>query len=98
MGIICVGNHWAPAGGKWVLIIYFSIGEERKQNSHTLEDKITTREIKILVEEAFIRHRNLTFDRLAFLITKHESCSLEKKEETIIRKVFISNLVDPNNH
>ena len=64
------------------------------------------------MEEAFIRPRNITFDRHVFLITKQlrgetdehfcgklkelaENCAFENKEETLIRDVFINNLMDP---
>ena len=64
------------------------------------------------MEEAFIRPRNITFDRHVFLITKQlrgeivqhfygklkelaENCDFENKEETLIRDVFITNLMDP---
>ena len=64
------------------------------------------------MEEAFIRPRNITFDRHVFLITKQlrgetvehfygklkelaENCDFENKEETLIRDVFITNLIDP---
>ena len=65
-----------------------------------------------IVEAAFIRHRNITFDRHAILITKQlwcetvehiygklkelaENCDFKNKEETLIRDVFITNLIDP---
>ena len=65
------------------------------------------------MEEAFIRPRNITFERHVFLIkTKQirgetvdhfygklkelaENCDFENKEETLIRDVFITNLIDP---
>ena len=65
-----------------------------------------------IVEGAFIRPRNIKFDRHVFLLTKHlrgetvehfydklkelaENCDFENKEETLIRDVFITNLIDP---
>ena len=67
-----------------------------------------------IVEEAFIRPRNITFNRHVFLITKQlwgetvehfygelkelaENCDFENREETLIRDVFITNLMDPEN-
>ena len=72
-----------------------------------------TAEFWNIVEAAFIRPRNLTFDRHVFLITKQlrdetaehfygnlkeipEICEFEKKEETLIRDVFIPDLFDPD--
>ena len=64
------------------------------------------------MEAAFIRPRNIIFDRHVFFIRKHllgeieehfygklkelaENCDFENKEETLIRDVFITNLIDP---
>ena len=64
------------------------------------------------MEEAFIRPRNITFDRHVFLITKQlrgetvehfygtlkeleGNCDFENKDQTLIRDVFITNLIDP---
>ena len=63
------------------------------------------------MEEAFIRPRNITFDRHVFLTKKQlreetvehfygklkelaENCDFENKEETLIRDVFVTNLMD----
>ena len=65
-----------------------------------------------IVEEAFIRPCNITFNRHIFMITKQlrgemvehfygklkeleENCDFENKEETLIRGVFITNLMEP---
>ena len=75
-------------------------------------DTLTTVDFWKIVEEAFIRPRNLIFNRHVFLITKQlrgetvenfygkpkelaENCDSENKEETLIRDVFITNLIDP---
>ena len=69
-------------------------------------DALSTVEFWKIVEDAFIRRRNIT------LITKQlrgkavdhfygklkemaEICDFENKEETLIRDVFITNLIDP---
>ena len=74
-------------------------------------DTLTNVDFWKIVEEAFIRPRNITFDRHVFLITKRlreetvehfygklkelaENCAFENKEETLIRDVFITNLLD----
>ena len=71
-------------------------------------DTFTTVDFWQIVEEAFIRPRNITFDCHVFLITKQprgetvkhfygkaENCDFENKEETLIRDVFITNRMDP---
>ena len=70
----------------------------------------TTAEYGKIVKGAFIRPRNITFDRYFFLITKQlwgefdhfdgefkelaEKSDFEYKEETLIRDLFITNLID----
>ena len=75
-------------------------------------DTLTSKDFWKIVEEAFIRPRNITFDRHVFLITNQlrgeavehfygklkelaEKYDFENKEETLIRDVFITNLMDP---
>ena len=75
-------------------------------------DTLSTAKFWKIVEEAFIRPRNVNFDCHVFLITKElrgetvehfygklielaENCDFENKEETSIRDVFITNLIDP---
>ena len=75
-------------------------------------DTLATVDVWKIMEEAFIRPRNINFDRHVFLITKQlwgetveyfygklkelaENCDFENKEETLIRDVFITNLMDP---
>ena len=74
-------------------------------------DTLATIDFWKIVEEAFIRPRNISFDRHVFLFTKQlrgetvehfygklkeraENCDFENKEETLIRDVFITNLID----
>ena len=108
-------SHWRTA--KIVSLLYLSIGIEGRRilnckNPHILIDTLATVDFWKIVEEAFIRPRNITFDRHVFLITKQlrretvehfygklnelaENCEFENKEETLIRDVFITNLMDP---
>ena len=75
-------------------------------------ETLSTAEFWKIVEAAFIRPRNITFDRHVFLITKQprgetvqhiyvelkelaENCDFENKEQTLIRDVFVTNLIDP---
>ena len=73
-------------------------------------DTLSTAEFWKIVEAAFIRPRNINFDRHFLLITKKlrggtvehfygtlkelANFESEKKEETLIRDVFITNLTD----
>ena len=115
--IICCDKPWPLADRKAVSQLYLSIGIKKRRilnckNPHILIDTLTTVDFWKIVEEAFIRPRNITFDRHVFLITKHlrgetverfygklkelaENCDFENKEETLIRDVFITNLIDP---
>ena len=82
------------------------------KNRHILIDTLSTAEFWKIVEDAFIRPRNIIFDRQVFLTTRQlwgetvehfyyklkelaENCDFENKEETLIRDVFITNLIDP---
>ena len=82
------------------------------KNSHIMIDRLSTAEMWKIVEAAFIRTRNISFDRQDFLITEEfqgqtvkrfygkfkeltEICDFENKEETLLRDVFITNLIDP---
>ena len=75
-------------------------------------DTLPTVDFSKIMEKAFIRPRNITFDRHVFLITKQlrwetvehfygklkelaENCDFENMEETLIRDVFITKLLDP---
>ena len=81
------------------------------KNPHIIIDTLTTVNFWKIVEEAFIRPRYINFHRHVFLITNNfgekrwnfygklkelaENCDFENKEETLIRYVFITNLIDP---
>ena len=114
---MCVDKQWPLADRKTVSLLYLSIGVEGRRilnckNPHIMIDTLATVDLRKIVEEAFIRPRNITFDRHVFLITKQlrgetvehfygklkelaENCDFENKEETLIRDVFITNLMDP---
>ena len=117
VGIMCGDKPWSLADRKTVSLLYLSIGIEGRlilncKNPHILIDTLATVDFWKIVEEAFIRPRNITFDRHVFLITKQlrgetvehyygklkelaENCDFENKEETLIRDVLITNLMDP---
>ena len=117
VGIMCGDKLWPLADCKTLSLLYLSIGLERGRilnckNPHIMIDTLTTVDFWKIVEEAFIRPRNITFDRHVFLITKQlrgktvghlygklkemaENCDFENKEETLIRDVFTTNLIDP---
>ena len=117
VGIICGDKPWSLADRKTVSLLYLSIGIEGRRilnckNPQFLIDILTTVDFWKTVEEAFIRPRNITFDRHVFLITTQvrgetvepfygklmeiaENCDFENKEETLIRDVFITNLMNP---
>ena len=117
VGIMCGDKPWPLADLKTVSLLYLSIGVEGRlilncRNPHTMIDTLTTVDFWKIVEEAFIRPRNIIFDRLVFLITKRlrgetvehfygklkelaDNSDFENKEETLIRDVFIANLIDP---
>ena len=114
---MCGDKPWSLADRKTVSLLYLSIGIEARRilnckNPHIMIDTLTNVDFWKIVEEAFIRPRNITFDRHVFLITKQlrgetvehfygklkelaENCDFENKEETLIRDVFITNLMDP---
>ena len=117
VGIMCGDKPWQLAERKTVSLLYLSIGVEGRcilncKNPHKMIDTLPTVNFWKIVDEAFIRPRNITFDRHVFLITKQlrgetveqfygklkelaENCDFENKEETLIRDVFITNLIDP---
>ena len=116
VGIMCGDKPWSLADRKTVSLLYLSIGIEGRRilnckNPHIMIDTLATIDFWKIVEEAFIRPRNITFDRHVFLIIKKlrgetvehfhgklkelaENCDFENKEETLIRDVFITNLID----
>ena len=114
---MCGDRPWSLVDLKTESLLYLSIGIEGRRilnckNPHIQIDTLATVDFGKIVEEAFIRPRNITFDRHVFLITKQlrevsvehlygklkelaENCDFENKEETLIRNVFITNLMDP---
>ena len=72
---MCGDKQWSLADRKTVSFLYLSIGLEGRRilnckNSHFMIDTLSTADIWKIVEEAFIGPRNITLDRLVFLITK----------------------------
>ena len=72
-GIMCGDKPWSLADRKTVSLLYLSIGIEGHRilnckNPHILIDTLATVDFWKTVEEAFIRPRNITFDRHVFLI------------------------------
>ena len=75
VGIMCGDKPWPLADRKTVSLLYLSIEMEGRRilnckDPHITIDILTTVVFWKIVEEAFIRPRNLTFDRHVFLITK----------------------------
>ena len=73
VGFMCGDKPWPLADRKTVSLLYLSIGIEGRRilnckNTHI--DTLATIDFWKIVEEAFIRARNITFDRHVFLITK----------------------------
>ena len=117
VGIKCGDKPWPLADRKTVSLLYLSIRIEGRcilnyRNPHIMIDTLTTVDFWKIMEEAFIRRRNINFDRHIFLITKQlrvetvehfygnlkelaENCDFGNKQETLIRDVFITNVVDP---
>ena len=116
VGMMCGDKPWPLADRKTVSLLYLSIGVKRRRilnckNPHIMINTITTVDFWKIVEEAFIRPSNITFDRHVFLITKQlrgetvehfygklkelaDNCDFENKEETLLRDVFITKLLD----
>ena len=72
---MCGDKPWPPADRKTVSLLYLSIGVEGRRilnckNPHIMIDTLSTVDFWKIVEEAFIRPRNITFDHHVFLITK----------------------------
>ena len=73
IGIMCGDKPWSLADRNTVSLLYLSVGEEgcrflNSKNCHIMIDTLTTAEFWNIVEEAFIRPRNITFGRHVFLI------------------------------
>ena len=75
IGIKCGDKPQPLADQKTVSLLFLSIGVEGRlilncKKPHILNDTLSTAEFWKIVEDAFIRSRNITFDRHIFLITK----------------------------
>ena len=75
VGIMCGDKPWSLADRKTVSLLHLSIGIEGRRilnckNPHILIDTLAAVDFWKIVEEAFIRPRNITYDRHVFLITK----------------------------
>ena len=75
VGIKCGDKPWPLADRKTVSLLYLSIGIEGRrvlncENPHIMTDTLTTVDFWKIVVEAFVRPRNINFDRHVFLITK----------------------------
>ena len=75
VGIMCGDKPWPLADRTTVSLLYLSIGIEGRRilnckNPHIMIDTLNTVDFWKIVEEAFIRPRNITFDRHVFLITQ----------------------------
>ena len=75
IGVMCGDKPWAQADRKTVSMLYLSLGTEGRRivcsrNPHLKMDSLTTAELWTIMESAFIRQRNITFDRYVLLTTK----------------------------
>ena len=75
IGVMCGDKPWAQADRKTVSMLYLSLGTEGRRivcsrNPHLKMDILTTAELWTIMESAFIRQRNITFDRYVLLTTK----------------------------
>ena len=115
--VMCGDKPWAQTDPKTVSMLYLSLGTEGRRivcsrNPHLKMDILTTAELWLIMESAFIRQRNITFDRYVLLTTKQrrgesiehffgklkelsENCELGSQEDTLIRDLFIANMLDP---
>ena len=117
--LMCGNKHLPLAERKTVSLFHLGVGVERRnifncKNPHILIYILTTADFWKIVEDAFLRPRNTTFNRQVFLITKQlrgetvvhfyekhkklsENCNSENKQETLVRNVFINNLINLEN-
>ena len=117
IGVMCGDKPWAQADRKTVSMLYLRLGTEGgrivcSRNPHLKMDILTTAELWTIMESAFIRQRNITFDRYVLLTAKQtrgesierffeklkelsENCELGSQEDTLIRDLFIANMLDP---
>ena len=117
IGVMCGDKPWAQADRKTVSMLCLTLGTEGRRivcsrNPHLKMDILTTAELWTIMESAFIRQGNITFDRYVLLTTKQtrgesiehffgklkelsENCELGSQEDTVIRDLFIANMLDP---
>ena len=72
---MCGDKPWPLADRKTLSLLYSSIGVEGRRilnckKPQIMNDALSTAEFGKIVEAAYIRPRNITFDRHVFLITK----------------------------
>ena len=72
---MCGDNPWPLADRKTLFLLYLSIGVEglrilNCKKPHIMIDTLSTADFWKVVEDAFIRPRNINFDRHVFFITK----------------------------
>ena len=72
---MCGDKSWIQADRKTVSMLYLSLGTEGRRvicsrNTHLKMDILTTVELWKIMEDTFIRPRNITFDRYVLLTTK----------------------------
>ena len=75
IGIMRGGKPWTQADRKTVSMLYLSLGTEGRRiicsrNPQLKMDILTTVELRQILENTFIRERNITFDRHMLLTTK----------------------------
>ena len=77
IGVLCGDKPWKICDRKASSLIYFSLGTEGRRvfnskNSTTSLDEISTRNLWDIINKAFIRVHNITFDRYLFLTRKQQ--------------------------
>ena len=97
-------------------LCYICLGSKGRRiicsrNPHLKMDILTTVELWQIMENTFIRQRNITFDRYVLFTNQSkgesiehflgklrdlsENCDLGNQEDTLIRDLFIANMQDP---
>ena len=115
-GVLRGERPWNMCDQKCVSLLYLSIGTEGRRLltqkfPHDNIYDLATLKLWEMMEIAFIRPRNIIFDRYVFFSRKQkkgetveqfysilkelaENCDFEKREEVIIRDIFITNMLD----